>query len=132
VNEPTEMAGVAEAETEAAYAWALDYDDVDDVSTTAADVAAHYRAEYCGQPGRDRGGRCGGACRRPRCQSACRTDAFDSCRRDGRPASAPATAFDAPHRRRNHLGSATPAEKNFVAALNAAPGAPPGKTSPGS
>ena len=24
--EPTEMAGVAEAETEAAYAWALDYD----------------------------------------------------------------------------------------------------------
>ena len=25
--EPTEMAGVAEAETQAAYAWALDYDD---------------------------------------------------------------------------------------------------------
>ena len=25
-SEPTEMAGVAEAETRAAYAWALDYD----------------------------------------------------------------------------------------------------------
>ena len=31
--EPTEMAGVAEAETEAAYAWALDYDDVDEFPT---------------------------------------------------------------------------------------------------
>ena len=31
--EPTEMAGVAEAETEAAYAWALDYDDVDELPT---------------------------------------------------------------------------------------------------
>ena len=26
MTEPTEMAGVAEAETQAAYAWALDYD----------------------------------------------------------------------------------------------------------
>jgi hypothetical protein len=32
-SEPTEMAGVAEAETEAAYAWALDYDDVDEFPT---------------------------------------------------------------------------------------------------
>jgi hypothetical protein len=31
--EPTEMAGVAEAETEGAYAWALDYDDVDEFPT---------------------------------------------------------------------------------------------------
>jgi hypothetical protein len=31
--EPTEMAGVAEAETEAAYAWALDYDDPDEIPT---------------------------------------------------------------------------------------------------
>jgi hypothetical protein len=31
--EPTEMAGVAEAETQAAYAWALDYDDPDEFST---------------------------------------------------------------------------------------------------
>ena len=31
--EPTEMAGVAEAETEAAYAWALDYDDADESPT---------------------------------------------------------------------------------------------------
>ena len=31
--EPTEMAGVAEAETQAAYAWALDYDDPDEIPT---------------------------------------------------------------------------------------------------
>ena len=31
--EPTEMAGVAEAETEVAYAWALDYDDPDEFPT---------------------------------------------------------------------------------------------------
>jgi hypothetical protein len=31
--EPTEMAGVAEAETQAAYAWALDYDDPDESPT---------------------------------------------------------------------------------------------------
>ena len=31
--ELTEMAGVAEAETQAAYAWALDYDDVDEFPT---------------------------------------------------------------------------------------------------
>ena len=31
--EPTEMAGVAEAETEAAYAWALDYDSYDELPT---------------------------------------------------------------------------------------------------
>ena len=33
MTEPTEMAGVAEAETQAAYAWALDYDDVDEFPT---------------------------------------------------------------------------------------------------
>ena len=32
-GEPTEMAGVAEAETQAAYAWALDYDDPDEFPT---------------------------------------------------------------------------------------------------
>jgi len=31
--EPTEMAGVAEADTEMAYAWALDYDDPDEFPT---------------------------------------------------------------------------------------------------
>ena len=31
--EPTEMAGIAEAETQAAYAWALDYDDPDEIPT---------------------------------------------------------------------------------------------------
>ena len=31
--EPTEMAGVAEAETESAYAWGLDYDDPDEFPT---------------------------------------------------------------------------------------------------
>jgi len=31
--EPTEMAGVAEAETEMAYAWGLDYDDPDEFPT---------------------------------------------------------------------------------------------------
>ena len=31
--EPTEMAGIAEAETQAAYAWALDYDDPDEFPT---------------------------------------------------------------------------------------------------
>ena len=33
MNELTEMAGVAEAETQAAYAWALNYDDVDEFLT---------------------------------------------------------------------------------------------------
>ena len=32
-SEPTEMAGVAEAETRAAYAWALDYDGYDESPT---------------------------------------------------------------------------------------------------
>ena len=32
-GEPTEMAGVAEAETQAAYAWALDYDDLNEFPT---------------------------------------------------------------------------------------------------
>ena len=32
-SEPTEMAGVADAETESAYAWALDYDDPDEFPT---------------------------------------------------------------------------------------------------
>ena len=31
--EPTEMAGIAEAETQAAYAWAFDYDDPDEIPT---------------------------------------------------------------------------------------------------
>jgi hypothetical protein len=31
--EPTEMAGIAEADTEMAYAWALDYDDPDEFPT---------------------------------------------------------------------------------------------------
>ena len=34
MNELTEMAGVAEAETQAAYAWALNYDDVDEFLTS--------------------------------------------------------------------------------------------------
>ena len=32
-SEPTEMAGVAEAETQAAYAWAVDHDDADEFPT---------------------------------------------------------------------------------------------------
>jgi hypothetical protein len=31
--EPTEMAGIAEADTEMAYAWALDHDDPDEFPT---------------------------------------------------------------------------------------------------
>jgi hypothetical protein len=33
MTEPTEMAGVAESETEAAYAWALDYDGYHELPT---------------------------------------------------------------------------------------------------
>ena len=62
--EPTEMAGVAEAETEAAYAWALDYDDADEFPTLPTQRLTSRRitsAGRRGQPGGDRGSRCDGA-----------------------------------------------------------------------
>ena len=71
MSEPTEMAGVAEAETQAAYAWALDYEPtemagvaVDDLPTqpTQRLTSRHITAlALAGEPGRDRGGRCGDA-----------------------------------------------------------------------
>ena len=41
--EPTEMAGIAEAETQAAYAWALDYDGpTSSRRSQPADTTAHH------------------------------------------------------------------------------------------
>ena len=76
--EPTEMAGVAEAETEVAYAWALDYDDHDDSRRTAADATAHHVAGHRGEPSHDRGSQC--------CGSRCASSAG--------PSSAPASAVE--------------------------------------
>ena len=63
-GEPTEMAGVAEAETQAAYAWALDYDDLDEFPTQPTQRLTSRRITALAlavEPDRDRGGRCGDA-----------------------------------------------------------------------
>ena len=57
-GEPTEMAGVAEAETEWAYAWgALDYDDPDEFPTATTDAAARHVTGAGSQPDCGHGGR---------------------------------------------------------------------------
>ena len=59
--EPTEMAGIAEADTEMAYAWALDYDDPDEFPTQRLTPRRITSLGIAASLSHDRGSRCCGA-----------------------------------------------------------------------